>query len=1744
MRNQTISHLSKVSVNSCEKLRDTTHTDSKLSTNTEDANYVTPSKINPPAQQSDEPRSATDIVESRLATPRNSSIDRSMSAVCNERVSPKPRLAPAQIPLFYRRSPRLNIVGEQPLVTPEKASLPRGPRTAPSGPRRRGTQPLKTPGNLEKFLAGNRTGRLTRQLSTAPNLERNLEEVAAASPERPPSRREEHAPVASRPAKKIVSNQPLQILDPPALGPPFEGMAECNEPEIPMVNALSTIYFQKSYRADDLPAKQLKDFMQGNCMQAQLEAREKESSKMARPNVGAPSAVEIEDLENQNVEFCEDVQNKTPSGEIYYTNDSQRLCIQPKCDYLALTKLERINGESLMLQYCFCSRACQLFYANSCLETARKAGTERRFLFPHATHERRMSSKAWIAHKRRFAMEQKSRQAIATAFEAYERWYGRENAEQVKSLAGGDPADFAKDPSWPSYSERTKVGPLIEEPTRMISDGEVVTRASARCPPDESILGESELVTGTLVSPSQPSVLPTESDHESGALPSSSRRCERSDSPSAAAREATAPENSRETSLNEEHRNSRLDGLNTKFRTHENTSHAAGLDIPVDDELLEKSESVHLLAASHGTLTSNTKVNSSKEVHEDPSKTGIQRKYHSGMPVQLNNAENVLSTREKSEEEKLPIIAHSDECGDPKDYGSSKRNRKEKSRAKNPERPAQIPASNFPRAKQNATLHPNLTEEKHYNSRVKDIIAEGKVPPHGYPFEERISKIIRVEDHHANERERLFLYCITENDENPRYLSLQRSCTLNESLVLSYLYVNNLTIHPECKKLGIDEKIRTFIKMLDLDGNSKPNEQYQRSYHENGSRPDNSKAAAGEIQIEVEPTATNGISIKPTDTQDNSAPSAFTSHTQMSRKVDIPMICKHTYDSDAVERQEAPPKDQRKQVASHRIPGRGSSQQPARNFRMATSPHVEEQRAIAAHKQEEAEANYAAFTNYSGTLDRQIPIARKVEAPDEEERSVEKKEHHRKKFRPARPVVRRDSCTRQNSAEIKQQKRERSDDTTGSKETESRTRAKGESSSYRSRHASSSTRSAPNQNDSSSDSEDDRRQPSRHVDKNTSDDRGTGDETSDTDDYMSPVESSPHPHALVGAEERASSPAFSDSGGSLSDSASNSDDSSSDSELDVRASQRKAHRRRRAMKRGKPLKAHRRNRSSRSESPAGDKFRIRSRSRSPVSRDRSKSPEPKKPMRIERHKDEPSWKADYNKWSKIDRRSKADRSREHSDSKSQHKPAKKRKKIKRESLSSMGTIEHVHLGVIAIDLTASSDNESEEMEIPELMEMPEVATLAAGSTSSSESTTEPPQEFFDELLERPEHVARIKESGLDRAVYLAKVIKAPNASIGELFYDYSKKKHIDKERERIPRSLQYPEKLTANAQFRPGNGSVDTIVWRKNFMSECTWVKEKYLTPLCLRVALDPKVSAAVRSNFSREKFKGKYEAEKSDLIPFEDICIFLKKTYDRPGRLEHALLDYLTLSQGKGTVRDLITTRTNKLGILSRLGAEALPEDLDRALILRALSAPLSEYIASRHNHLKYSVDEILRICKTRELAVNNASRSARNESLNTMSKRGNRTFSNPRTRSNNRSKNRGHLNAAIFKKKQRVTSRRPNKASLFAFGNNDSQPRISTRLFRTNYSDAEWNVRVGPDGKIKPGVNPKDPRHRNSFNKDTVQGKPWCLICKKAGHDMTSCQTPPRRGGKGKGKGKGKGQGGQRNGGRGQGRGNNFRR
>jgi hypothetical protein len=75
-----------------------------------------------------------------------------------------------------------------------------------------------------------------------------------------------------------------------------------------------------------------------------------------------------------------------------------------------------------------------------------------------------------------------------------------------------------------------------------------------------------------------------------------------------------------------------------------------------------------------------------------------------------------------------------------KTYNSSKFEKKEKSRGKL-QRQEKEPVSKFPRAKKNATLHPNLTEEKHYNARTKELIAESRLSAYNSPY-----MYIRAED--------------------------------------------------------------------------------------------------------------------------------------------------------------------------------------------------------------------------------------------------------------------------------------------------------------------------------------------------------------------------------------------------------------------------------------------------------------------------------------------------------------------------------------------------------------------------------------------------------------------------------------------------------------------------------------------------------------------------------------------------------------------------------------------------------------------------------------------------------------------------------------------------------------------------------------------------------------------------------------------------------------------------------------
>ena len=340
--------------------------------------------------------------------------------------------------------------------------------------------------------------------------------------------------------------------------------------------------------------------------------------------------------------------------------------------------------------------------------------------------------------------------------------------------------------------------------------------------------------------------------------------------------------------------------------------------------------------------------------------------------------------------------------------------------------------------------------------------------------------------------------------------------------------------------------------------------------------------------------------------------------------------------------------------------------------------------------------------------------------------------------KPAYPRSDKVSFTRQTTAGIKESDRAKSDARTHLDEDVSRNEARGKLTASSYRHIVSSSHHNASRDEASSDSEDERRKPRDYTDRHQDDAKGTGAITSDTYDYESPVEFSPRPPVMSGARDRATASVSSNSEGSLSDSASDSDDNSSESDLDVRAIQRKAHRRSRALKRGKHLKAHRRDRTSRSESPAGRSSRIKSRSRSLESRERSRSPKRSKPVPKEKHGEDPSWKSEFKKWTK------SDRIRKNHETHHKRSPSKKRKKSRRartESLSAFSAVEHVHLGVLVSDLAASSYEESDEMYYQELiMESPTEVTLAAGSASSS--SEDPPQRFFDDLLARPEHVAR------------------------------------------------------------------------------------------------------------------------------------------------------------------------------------------------------------------------------------------------------------------------------------------------------------------------------------------------------------------------------------------------------------------
>jgi hypothetical protein len=97
------------------------------------------------------------------------------------------------------------------------------------------------------------------------------------------------------------------------------------------------------------------------------------------------------------------------------------------------------------------------------------------------------------------------------------------------------------------------------------------------------------------------------------------------------------------------------------------------------------------------------------------------------------------------------------------------------------------------------------------------------------------------------------MYCVTGDSANPHYLSLSKAIALNESLILSYLYANKLTEHPEVRKLGIDAKIREFIENLGLEPSPKTQLTRMNSIH-----PDISGLDTAAVNNPVHPNLAGG----------------------------------------------------------------------------------------------------------------------------------------------------------------------------------------------------------------------------------------------------------------------------------------------------------------------------------------------------------------------------------------------------------------------------------------------------------------------------------------------------------------------------------------------------------------------------------------------------------------------------------------------------------------------------------------------------------------------------------------------------------------------------------------------------------------------------------------------------------------------------------------------------------------------
>lgn len=363
---------------------------------------------------------------------------------------------------------------------------------------------------------------------------------------------------------------------------------------------------------------------------------------------------------------------------------------------------------------------------------------------------------------------------------------------------------------------------------------------------------------------------------------------------------------------------------------------------------------------------------------------------------------------------------------------------------------------------------------------------------------------------------------------------------------------------------------------------------------------------------------------------------------------------------------------------------------------------------------------------------------------------------------------------------------------------------------------------------------------------------------------------------------------------------------------------------------------------------------------------------------------------------------------------------------------------------------------------------------------------------------------------------------------------------------RLPRELEWPK---IENPYRHVDRRTPTE-FRRTLEMQTNHVAASLRTSHLLTRAVEAKVNQAVIAEFVNPlRANGTIYAKAAD-IDYDEIFVWLNKTYGPIDRKSTCTRNYLDLRQlPNEDCKQYVGRRMLRKAELDRLGIEAILPDLERQLLLSSVEPSLAIWLKTNTPDFE-STDpsDLARLLIIRDQAVRSAQKSHKHGGQNNRGA--------PQRNLNAMIKRKGQSNSGQFKRKNSFAPAkgkgRPRTQALYAmWDNNDgnsaksySQSKRanktggqngaqlpSLRDMKSNYSDALWNKRVDENGRPRKTIDAQDPKNRAMHCNDCWPAgstTKWCLMCRKSGHDLTSCiKLSKRSKQQGNGKGKGRGQG-----------------